>query len=175
MLLAYLHCLTCPASALPQQAGTLSDVCMMSKLRRLILSAAACDPSLRLDACRRYALLRPSLRPSDGRSDNSQNDSEAGRCNAWDPLVETVRRLQLCYLPSRNGQRGEHLCQNSVSRQSAVQNTSFHMYPGLQVPEAPPELAEWSQNTSLGVFAGLIFGGLGQWLRDRQAGTRLQL
>ena len=40
----------------------------------------------------------------------------------------------------------------------------------LQVPDAPPELKEWSQNTSLGVFAGLMFGGGRQWLRDRQAG-----
>lgn len=42
----------------------------------------------------------------------------------------------------------------------------------VQVPEPPPELAEWSQNTSLGVFSGLMFGGVGQWLRDRQAGNR---
>lgn len=41
-----------------------------------------------------------------------------------------------------------------------------------QVPEPPPELKEWSQNTSLGVFSGLIFGGVGQWLRDRQAGSQ---
>ncbi len=40
----------------------------------------------------------------------------------------------------------------------------------LQVPDPPPELKEWSQNTSLGVFAGLLFGGGTQWLRDRQAG-----
>ena len=42
----------------------------------------------------------------------------------------------------------------------------------LQVPDPPPELKEWSQNTSLGVFAGLMFGGGTQWLRDRQAGTQ---
>lgn len=39
-----------------------------------------------------------------------------------------------------------------------------------EVPDPPPELKEWSQNTSLGVFAGLMFGGGTQWLRDRQAG-----
>ncbi len=42
----------------------------------------------------------------------------------------------------------------------------------LQVPDPPPELKEWSQNTSLGVFAGLIFGGGTQWVRDRQAGIQ---
>lgn len=44
------------------------------------------------------------------------------------------------------------------------------IYARLQVPDPPPELKEWSQNTSLGIFAGLIFGGGTQWLRDRQAG-----
>lgn len=48
--------------------------------------------------------------------------------------------------------------------------TSFYNH---QIPEPPPELKEWSQNTSLGVFSGLLFGGLGQWLRDRQAGSNV--
>lgn len=42
----------------------------------------------------------------------------------------------------------------------------------VQVPDAPPELKEWSHNTSLGVFAGLMFGGGSQWHRDRQAGIQ---
>ncbi len=89
-------------------------------------------------------------------------------------LDQAVDCLQICYFSSPDGQRGNLLADGG---KHTVHNPPISVLfsdicARLQVPDPPPELKEWSQNTSLGVFAGLMFGGGTQWLRDRQAGTQ---
>jgi hypothetical protein len=36
----------------------------------------------------------------------------------------------------------------------------------------PEELKEWAQDTSLAIFAGMLLGGMYQWLEERRAGGR---
>ena len=42
--------------------------------------------------------------------------------------------------------------------------------PLLQLPPVPEELKEWAQDTTLATFAGMLLGGLQQWLEERRAG-----
>lgn len=40
----------------------------------------------------------------------------------------------------------------------------------MQIPDVPPELKEWSENTLLGLFAGICYGGIRHYLRTRHEG-----
>ncbi|GAB4814544.1 hypothetical protein N2152v2_001590 [Parachlorella kessleri] len=40
----------------------------------------------------------------------------------------------------------------------------------LQLPPVPEELKEWAQDTTLATFAGMLLGGMQQWLEERRAG-----
>ena len=40
----------------------------------------------------------------------------------------------------------------------------------LQVPEIPPAVREWGQNTSLAMFAGICFMGARQYSRHARLG-----
>jgi len=44
------------------------------------------------------------------------------------------------------------------------------MEPGDEVPEVPPELREWSQNTAVALLAGITFGGGRAFIASRQEG-----
>jgi hypothetical protein len=39
-----------------------------------------------------------------------------------------------------------------------------------QIPEVPSELKEWSENTALGTFAGMLYCGGRQFLANRREG-----
>lgn len=47
--------------------------------------------------------------------------------------------------------------------------------PGEEIPEVPPEMREWSQNTSVALLAGITFGGGRAYIANRREGPyRLQ-
>lgn len=50
---------------------------------------------------------------------------------------------------------------------AAYRTATLPVDAGSEPPKAPPEVAEWAQNTMIGVFFGVIFAGGRQWIKDR--------
>jgi hypothetical protein len=42
----------------------------------------------------------------------------------------------------------------------------------MQIPEVPPELREWTENTVLGLFVGVCYGGVRHYLQIRHEGRQ---
>ena len=47
----------------------------------------------------------------------------------------------------------------------------MHVSMLMQIPDVPPELREWTENTLLGLFAGVCYGGVLYYLQTRHEGS----
>jgi len=92
--------------------------------------------------------------------------SQAGKCDR----TETKAFL------SSSHQRGESVKDDTealtpwqrLSRTLTFATTRIE--PGEPIPDVPPELREWTENTLLGLFAGLCYGGVRHYLQTRHDG-----
>ena len=116
------------------------------------------------------AVYNSSAASTADRESGTIDHGHAANLTSWQRISRTLAFATTRIEPGEPVRRHPEDEESSLCYASDRGHHGLTIVPHVQIPEVPPELKEWTDNTLLGVFAGVSYGGVRHYLHTRREG-----